>query len=641
MLKLDDFFAPLGIANLTIFFAFLASCEIVGFSLAKVFIKKIPDFLRGAIWLLGLGLVVFSYFLSHFFIPYAWPAIGICLAILLIPSLPIYIKEKGWQSLTKFWKGSYLPLLLLIPVLPLIYIKASLPPYIWDEMAYHYISPYTLYYEKAWQFGAGVYGNFPRLLETAFIALFSLTKTYVAARLLQFSIFITALVVAYRFLKESLGILAAILFFALLLFHGENLLLISTWGYIDVGAASLVFIAFICLIGYLLESKIETLVTGVAFLGMAIGVKYSALIPLSASLMITLFLAFKKDFFNKKYFKSYLLSLFLFLILGGYWYIKNFFYTGNPIYPFLSSFIGCKFSRCPEISPAWAYPFTLTHAKDILLQVLGGNKQLIKFFLLSIPLSLFHVSKRVRKIAYFLMTLVVIEVLLAAVSFKYETRFFYHWQFLSALLIVLPTSFVSRYRSLIKNLVGKKKLKGFLKRQNWKVIYPTFTLLLVIFTFFNSKDFIDELYQAESQPERRLEVEYANRKIDIYQWITVVMPRMKEVIFWCEGQEPKTDLMALDPGIIWYDYEGLMRIFMTNCEIKHDKIVDLPAEEVIDSLREEESFFLASLDECKEEVKPTGIRRFQDEVEYLRQVNNDIICNSEEVLPGLYRFSTD
>src|SRR3989344_3989031 len=68
MLNLSDFFGPLNISNLLIFFSFVACCEIIGYRPAKLFIGKIPYFLRGAIWLLGMGIVVFaSLFCTVFF----------------------------------------------------------------------------------------------------------------------------------------------------------------------------------------------------------------------------------------------------------------------------------------------------------------------------------------------------------------------------------------------------------------------------------------------------------------------------------------------------------------------------------------------------------------------------------------------
>src|SRR3989344_8249080 len=193
MLNLSDFFGPLNISNLLIFFSFVACCEIIGYRPAKLFIGKIPYFLRGAIWLLGMGIVVFAYFLSHYFVPYSFPTILFVLIVLLVPTVKYYIGEKGLKSLSDFLRDNKLPLFIVLLVLPQVFVKSSQPPYVWDEMSYHYISPYTLYFEKVWDTGVSLYLNLPRLLDTAFISLFSLTKTYSVARLLQFSIFVTFL----------------------------------------------------------------------------------------------------------------------------------------------------------------------------------------------------------------------------------------------------------------------------------------------------------------------------------------------------------------------------------------------------------------------------------------------------------------
>jgi hypothetical protein len=621
MFKLSDFFAPLGIVNIFIFLAFIACCEIIGFALAKTFIKKTPDFSRGAIWLLGLGLIVFIYFLSHFFLSFAFPTIVICLVIPLVPSINIYLKEKGWRSLFLFLRQNFLPLLLLLPIIPLIFIKSSLPPCTWDEMAYHYISPYTLYHEQIWDFGTGTFTNFPRLLETGFIALFSLTKTYAVARLLHFSVFITALITGYKFLKDYLGHIAALLFFALLIYHGENLVFQATSGYVDVGAASLVIIGLFCFLSFLLGEKIETIIAGFAFLGMAVGVKYSALIPLFSSGTVILFLMLKKKMFNKKYLNSYLIGLLLFILLGGYWYIKNFIHTGNPIYPFFSSFFSCRFAICPPTSPAWTDPFSLSHAKSILLKVLGGNKLLVMIFLLSIPFSLFHSERRIRKIIFFVIIMSSMEILLAASSFKYEPRFFYHWQFLSVLLVALPTTSLVDYKNLLKKF------------------YLFFTIFLIIFTIYNSAILITDLYKDEREPGRKTEIQYALREININQWIENKFTKMREVIFWCDQNQKIEDLVVLDPDLIWSSYEGLMRVFMINCKIKGIDIDDISANEVVVFLRKRGEFFwIASLNECLSKL-PRGENQGEErEVKYLRQVNNDIICNSEKVLPGLYKF---
>jgi len=441
MLDLNNFFAPLGIGNILVFFAFVACCEIIGFSLAKIFIKKIPEFLRGAVWLLGLGLVVLLYFLSHFFVPFAFPTALICIIVLLIPALKTYLQEKGWQSIILFLRQNLFPLLLLLPVLPLIFIKSSLPPYVWDEMAYHYISPSTLYYEKVWRLGSGFMENIPRLLETAYIFLFSLTKTYATARLLHFSIFVTFLLVIFKFLNDNFGKLPAILYFILVAYHGETFLTRSTFGYIDVATASLVMVGILCLVDFFLKNKFEDLMMGAAFWGMAVGTKYSSLSPFVVYLLVIFALILRRKLFKRQYFKNYFMAILLFLLMGGYWYLKNFIHTGNPIYPFLTSLFGCRFPSCPTVSYGdWTLPFTLANTRAILDRIFASNQLFKLLFFLSPFLAFFHSEKFVRKIFCLIFITVLVEILLVRMISGYDPRYFYHWQFLSVFLIVLPTS---------------------------------------------------------------------------------------------------------------------------------------------------------------------------------------------------------
>jgi len=458
MIKLSDFFSPLGVINISIFFSFIACCEIIGFSLAKTFIKKIPEFLRGAIWLLGLGLIVFFYFLSHFFLPFSFPTIIISLGILLIPSIKIYLEEKGWQSLFLFLRWSRLPFVLLLPILPLVFIKCSLPPYTWDEMAYHYISPYILYHEQVWRFGSSFAENLPRLLETAYIALFSLAKTYTTARLLHLSIFITALMVVYKFLKDNFGQIPALVYFILSAYHSEDLFFQATIGYIDVGTSSLIIIGVICLISFLLKNEIEFLIFGAAFWGMAAGAKYSALTPMVVYLLMVLVIFFKRRLWKREYLKNYLLAILFFIILGGYWYFKNVIYKGNPFYPFLFEGEIGRYSK-GVVFAWWTTPFSLANASSILLEVLSESRYLVFFLLLSVPLSFLHSEKTVRKLALILVVGFCLEVLIAAQVSNYEPRFFYHWQFLTILLMVLPMTPLFNYKKL-----AKKILSPFLKR---------------------------------------------------------------------------------------------------------------------------------------------------------------------------------
>lgn len=615
MIKLSDFFAPLGLINLTVFFAFLASCEIIGFSLARVFIKKIPDFLRGAIWILGLGLVIFLYFLSHFFVPFAFPTIVFCLLIPLFPSIRIYLRKRGWQTIIPFLRKSIFPLVLFLPLLPWVFIKGSLPPYSWDEMAYHYISPASLYFERGWWAGVGFHENLPRFLETAYIALFSLTKTFAVARLLHLSVFIAGLLVIYHFLKNQLGQLASIIFFALILFYGENLLFKATLGYIDVGTASLAMIGIICFLDFFLERKSGVLIIGLAFWGLAAGAKYSSLIPLASCSLIILSIIIKERLFQREYLKAYFVGFFLFLLLGGYWYLKNLVYTLNPIYPF---FFKCQLERCYQLTSIGNISFSFSNIKPIFLSVLGGSHFLLGFFLISLSFILFSFKKSKKKIFYFLGLMIVLETFFARHLFKFSPRFFYHWSFLSMILVVLPISRLSDYKGIIR--------KFFL----------AFTVLLIIFTIYNSTAFIIRFYKEMFKPGGRIEIQYALRKLSIYQWVEKKIPKTKEVVFWCDEQLEKKELVVFDPSLTWYSYDGLFNVFLTNCKTTYISLL-----EEAEPYLKMKDLWVVSLEGCNPElrveipdsVEPRKVVRYQ-----LKDLNNQIVCRSEKVGPALYRF---
>lgn len=183
--------------------------------------------------------------------------------------------------------------------------------------------------------------------------------------------------------------------------------------------------------------------------------------------------------------------------------------------------------------------------------------------------------------------------------------------------------------------------KGEFTSGQFKLLpYRLFAVLLLVFAIYNSVILIKEFYQDEFRPENEIEIQYASRKINIYQWVEKRFPRMKDFIFWCGDQQEEKELDTLDPSVIWSSTEGLMRVFMTNCRYKQMDIINLPANESLTYLKKKgDSFWLVSINECEEERKATVITRQEDEVEYLRQVNNDIICSSEQILPGLYRFS--
>lgn len=456
MLNIYDFFSPLNIVNISVLVLSIIYCDIVGYWISRFFIGELKPFLRGSVWLLGLGLVVFIYFLSHYFVSYSSPLILLLLLILVILPMKFFFKEKAYLSLFLFLKSNIYPIIIVVLILPIIFIKASQPPYVWDEMAYHFISPYMVNYEKVWNTGTSFYMNLPRLMDTAYISLFSLTNTYSVSRLLSFSVFTTFLLMGYSFLKQKFGFGLAIVFFVLTYFYPENYLLWSTFGYIDIGTTSFVMIGFFLLLDYLYDKTFSSLQYALAFFGMALGSKYSAVTQFLAFIIISVVLMFiRKDFSAAKN-KKILIGFTLFLFLGGYWYVKNFILTGNPIYPIL---FGCKFSVCENIDFSYTFPFTISSLPIISSRIFLNNLFLPVLSVTSIVVSLTLGSDKIKKMVLTILCFTAIEILLLKNISGFEGRYFYHWQVFAVLIIVAPLFVLNKVKILqfIKEKIKKKK----------------------------------------------------------------------------------------------------------------------------------------------------------------------------------------
>lgn len=138
------------------------------------------------------------------------------------------------------------------------------------------------------------------------------------------------------------------------------------------------------------------------------------------------------------------------------------------------------------------------------------------------------------------------------------------------------------------------------------------------------------------------EINYSLGNIDIYDWVEWKFPDMKQTILWCENPPEGigTRLARFDPDLIWYDYGGYMRVFMTGCQYVNPPLEGIEVEKVLVKAKEGKmKFWIASPYRCisDKDVKPKYDYEGQNQL-YLRRLNNIIICNSEEIRPNLYYF---
>lgn len=348
--------------------------DLVGYTLAKGL--QFPAFLRIINWIFGLGLFIFIWFLLHFFLPFKRDYIVISLVLFILPFLPFYIKNKGLLSLAKEILKFPYPLIFLLPVIQKLSFLLSMPPYVTDELAYHFYSPAEMVVRQSWNFNQNIniYYMLPQTLETGFRLMFGLTSTYSTARLLHFMIFFSGVFAISKFLKEKLGILVALVYSLFALFLFAIPFVDSTRGYIDVAPAILSNLLLVTGVGWITDKRKGYIYSVAALVGLIIGIKYTVLgFSLAVIVLIMVLIMIKNRFEVKRYLnvklivKSVRYNLPLIVIvpllivaMGGYWYIKNFVVTANPIYPF---FFKCKddifCATKNEFFGSWGIPFRI------------------------------------------------------------------------------------------------------------------------------------------------------------------------------------------------------------------------------------------------------------------------------------------
>src|SRR6185369_15566076 len=296
MLKLSDFFQPLNIVTLSYFFGLFIFFDIVGtFIKNKILNIKNDKYSRILNWLFGFGFFVFLWFVLSLFIPPSQTSISVSIVILFLITCFPYFKNQDYKKLFKSLWDLKVPILIIVPFLPALFVKASLPPYYGDEMAYHFLAPSSLLNITTVKYPGGIYADLPRILDFFWQQIFTLFHTYSIARLFHFTILATSMVYAYSIIKKNFSILPAFLFVFVFFSLPQDIILTSTLGYIDVGAYSFLLIGLISGIDFLVSRETDSLVLSGLFWAMNLGTKYTGISTfLSFVVMFVLFILIKR-----------------------------------------------------------------------------------------------------------------------------------------------------------------------------------------------------------------------------------------------------------------------------------------------------------------------------------------------------------
>jgi 4-amino-4-deoxy-L-arabinose transferase-like glycosyltransferase len=214
----------------------------------------------------------------------------------------------------------------------LVFIWTLTPPFHWDSLVYHlryprlYIQSHSLVVPID-----SPYIGFPALLEMLFAA-GMLLGSDVTAKLFHFTYalltFLTVYAIAVRWFSPRTGWLAMAI-----LGSAFSVVYLAAAAYVDLGLMFYATLAFHSLLIWLRRGERCWLVIAAIACGLGMGLKYTAFpIPLAVTALI-----FAGG--RGRRLRSGLADLLLCGVVAGLvaspWYLKNWWQTGNPIYPYL------------------------------------------------------------------------------------------------------------------------------------------------------------------------------------------------------------------------------------------------------------------------------------------------------------------
>jgi len=321
----------------------------LGEGLLKLLRIETASYLERTVFAFGLGLGVISYSLLllallHLLYPLAiFVLLGLLFIISIKPmaswlsALPREAKG-ALRELKSFWLVLYIALAII--TIAAVIIRALLPPSDYDSLMYHlptaqgFLRAHTIipFYDN---FGA----NFPASMQLVYAVGVAAKSDALAQALSTMTAFFTALAMGAfgaRFFSRRLGFIVFCVFWA-----AGVVAETATTSHVDLNLTFYIFLGIYAVFIHL-ERNDKTpawrngwLIIGAIAIGFALATKYTALFWLGA---IPLWLGWERLVRWREGLRRWLAAAFIFVLLAvavaGYWYVKNWLWLDNPVYPF-------------------------------------------------------------------------------------------------------------------------------------------------------------------------------------------------------------------------------------------------------------------------------------------------------------------
>ncbi|MEE2987442.1 MAG: hypothetical protein VX667_06615 [Nitrospinota bacterium] len=287
-------------------------------------------------------------------------------------SLAIRSIPKGdWFERLNFW-------ILAILVL-LAFTLAMTPPIMTDALVYHLAVPKTFLENHGLvNLPNNIHSYFPQLFEMIFLFCLGL-GTDSLAKLCGLGMVLILLSALALYFKQTFSSRYAI-FVPVLYFSTPTFFSISSSAYVDIQAASFIFLSFFSWDLWIKRKQEGWLLLMIVFALSAVSTKLSSAIVLP---LVLLGIAWKDKKHSPPHraLRHILLLALITLLLLSPWWARNWYYTGNPFAPFLIQFFG------GEDRFNWDLGRSLMLMK--FFRLVGMGKEFTDFLLLPINLTFF------------------------------------------------------------------------------------------------------------------------------------------------------------------------------------------------------------------------------------------------------------
>ena len=291
-------------------------------------------------YLLGFAVLAYSLVLLGLIKLFTLPAVSIVGVI--------YVVLFGRGGLRQFWqfvissvhlskniwrthRWLIVPLLAVAVFVLVNYLASFAPPTARDEISYHLPEARALVSSQSLDFltnAKNFYTNLPLLLEVVY-AWGILVSGYSLAHVMHYSIWLAFCLFIFGWLYEYFGRTTAT-WSIVGLFLLTQVVTTATSGLVDTAYMVLEIMSVCLFITWFHSKQNTTLALAGIMIGFALSIKYS---PLFTASLLAVFIAGVS--FPRRQWRPFIWFVLPVVLVGGFWYIKNFIVYFNPTYPLL------------------------------------------------------------------------------------------------------------------------------------------------------------------------------------------------------------------------------------------------------------------------------------------------------------------